>query len=151
MYKSIFAVVALLGFCIAPAVAQTQSPLVGVWERISFKNGKGVMRQPPLPSARVIFSADGYFSQTAVPAKRPKIDTRVSELNRDELVDRFNYLSARFGKYEVSGNRLTRTEASHSNPNLEGRVITHEFGIDGDVMTLTISGTQFETKWQRLK
>ena len=148
--RAILAVIFLASFWVAPAIAETENGLVGVWEMIALRNDKGLERPPPFPLNHLIFSAEGYFSQTALPVKRPKINKSMEKLTREELLSRFKNLSARFGTYEVSGSQLMRWTYSHSNPNRENYVTTCEFRIEGDVMTLTHSGTKSEAKWRRL-
>ena len=54
--------------------AQGQSALVGAWERVSLKGADGAVTQPPALAAFPVLSADGFFSQTAVPVGRKKVD-----------------------------------------------------------------------------
>ena len=74
-------VVALLFVCVfaygARAMAQPRNPLVGACERVSAKNDEGVDVQPPEPVAFVIFSADGYYSQTVIPTGRNTLTRRI--------------------------------------------------------------------------
>ncbi len=78
----------------ASALAQNQNPLVGSWERLSVKNDEGVDVQPPEPAAFVIFSADGYFSQTVIPTGRNKLKKPLEDMTKEELLNRFQLLFA---------------------------------------------------------
>src|SRR5437762_11737213 len=60
----------LLVFAAFPS-AQT-NPLVGTWERTSLTDAQGKSTQPPTPAAYLIMTADGFYSQTAIPTGRPK-------------------------------------------------------------------------------
>src|SRR5215510_594687 len=148
-------VVALLFVCVfaygARALAQNQNPLVGAWERLSLKNDEGVDIQPPEPVAFVIFSADGYFSQTVIPTGRNKLKKPLEDMTKDELLHRFQLLFAWFGTYTVSGNTLTRRIISHTNPNAEGTELVQAFGIDGDQLILTRPGSKAEARFRRAK
>ena len=148
-------VVALLFVCVfaygARALAQHQNPFVGAWERVSAKNDEGIDVQPPEPVAFVIFSADGYFSQTVIPTGRNKLKKPFEDMTKEELLHRFQLLFAWFGTYTVSGNTLTRRIISHTNPNLEGTEVVQEFRIDGDLLILTRPGSKFETRFRRAK
>jgi len=148
-------VVALLFVCVfaygARALAQHQNPLVGAWERLSAKNAEGVDIQPPEPAAFVIFSADGYFSQTVIPTGRNKLKKPLDDLTKDELLNRFQLLFAWQGTYTVSGNTLTRRIISHTNPNVEGTQFVQEFRLDGDLLILTRPGSKFEARFRRAK
>jgi hypothetical protein len=91
-------VVSLLLVCVlaygARALAQPQNPLVGAWERLSLTNAEGVDIQPPEPAAFVIFSADGYYSQTVIPTGRNTLTRRIishsnPNIEGTELVQEF--------------------------------------------------------------
>ena len=146
-------VVALLFVCIfaygASALAQHQNPFVGAWERVSAKNDEGVDVQPPVPAAFVIFSADGYFSQTVIPTGRNKLKKPFEDMTKDELLHRFRLLFTWFGTYTVSGNTLTRRIITHTDPNLEGIEFVQELRIDGDLLILTRPGSKAEARFRR--
>jgi hypothetical protein len=148
-------VVALLFVCIfaygASALAQHQNPFVGAWERVSAKNDEGVDVQPPVPAAFVIFSADGYFSQTTIPTGRNKLKKPLEDMTKEELLNRFQLLFAWRGTYTVSGNTLTRRIILHSDPNLEGIEFVQEFRIEGDLLILTRPGSKAEARFRRAK
>lgn len=97
----------------------------------------GAKMQPPAPAAFVIFSADGFYSQTAIPVGRPKIDKPLQQMTKEELVQRFNRLDAVRGTYTIAGNRLTRKEIAHGNPNNEDYELVQLFRIEGDVLILS--------------
>ena len=110
--------------------------------------------QPSPPAAFTIFSADGFYSQTAIPTGRAKVDKPLADYTKEELLARFNRSEARRGKYTVSGNTLTRTYASTLNPNDEGRAPqVQRFRIEGDVLILTSPSptNKGETRWRRQK
>ena len=146
-------VVALLFVCVfaygASALAQLQNPLVGAWERFSLKNDEGVDMQPPEPVAFVIFTADGYFSQTVIPTGRNKLKKPLEDMTKDELLHRFQNLFAWRGTYTVSGNTLTRRIISHTHPNLEGTELVQEFRLEGDLLIWTRPGSKAEARLRR--
>ena len=118
--------------------AQSQGPLVGAWERIAIKDSTGAAVQPTPPAAFTIFSSDGFYSQIAIPAGRPKLAKPLADQTKDELLGRFNRAEARRGRYTVSGTTLTRTYVATLNPNDEGRdPQVQRFRIEGDVLILT--------------
>jgi hypothetical protein len=125
----------------ARALAQNQHPRVGARERLSLKNAEGVDIQPPEPAAFVIFSADGYYSQTVIPTGRNKLKKPLEDMTKEELLNRFQLLFAWHGTYTVSGNTLTRRIISHSNPDVEGTELVQEFHIEGDLLILTRAGS----------
>ena len=133
----------------ASAVAQNQNPLVGAWERFSLKNDEGVDIQPPEPAAFVIFTADGYFSQTVIPTGRNKLKKPLEDLTKEELLHRFQNLFAWRGTYTVSGNTLTRRIISHTNPNIEGTELVQEFRLEGDLLIWTRPGSKAEARLRR--
>jgi hypothetical protein len=119
-------------------IAGAQSlPLTGAWERISLRDSAGTILQPPAPAAFAIYSANGYFSQTAIPTGRPTIDKSLTDMTKEELLARFQGVSASHGTYTVSGNRLTRKSLTNITPTLEGAELIQVFRIAGDTLILT--------------
>ncbi len=105
-----------------PAQAQRPS-LVGAWERFQLKDSVGGNIQPPSPAAFLIMSAEGFYVQTAIPKNRPKATKQLAEMTREELLSRFSDVEARWGKYSVAGDTLSRTYAASVNPNAEGEML----------------------------
>ena len=145
-------VVIALGLA-SPSRAQAQNPLVGSWERVSLLDAEGKATQPPAPPAFVIFSADGFFSQSSIPAARPKVDKPIDQLTKEELVQRFNRLESRRGTYTVSGNRLTRKNVANGNPNDEGTEQTQLFRVENGVLILSSTDPKLksEARFRRAK
>ena len=133
--------------------AQAQNPLIGSWERISLLDAEGKSTQPPAPPAFVIFSADGFFSQSAIPAARPKVNKPIDQMTKEELAQRFNRLETRRGTYSISGNRLTRKNIANGDPNGEGTEQTQLFRIEGGVLILSSSDPKLknEARFRRAK
>ena len=121
------AIVLVLGTVLA--FAQNSNPLVGSWERIK--------ADPPAQPAFLMFSNDGFFTMTILPAGRPKSNKPLRELTREELIVRYELLVARRGPYRVEGNRLLRNDAAHHNPNLVGRDVVDLWRIEGDTLILS--------------
>jgi hypothetical protein len=136
--------------------AQSPHPIVGAWERFSIKDSTGTDVSPPPPAAFTIFSAEGFYSQTAVPKGRPKLQKPLADYTKEELLARFTGTEARHGQYTVSVSRktLTRTYTSSTNPNAEGGAPqVQNFRIDGDVLILTsvTPGNKSEARFRRAK
>lgn len=146
------AVALLLGFTIA-LPAQTQTPLVGAWERISLLNAEGKATQPPSPAAFLVFTADGFFSQSAIPTGRSKVNKPLEQMTKEEVLQRFNRLEARRGTYTVTGNRLTRRNIAHGDPNQEGTEQVQLFRVDGSTLILSSSDpkSKGEARFRRAK
>src|SRR5262245_33188381 len=96
--RILFVILALLPAA-SPVLGQPANPLVGAWERFSLRMPDGTVGQPPLAAAFLIFSADGYYSQTGVPTGRNKVNKPVDQLSRDEPLDRFRNIEIFRGKY----------------------------------------------------
>jgi hypothetical protein len=133
----LFGVIAALIALNSNSIAQTSNLLVGAWERISLLDGEGKPLQPPGPAAFVIFSADGFFSQTAIHTGRAKIDKPFDQFTKEELVARFNRLEARRGTYTVAGNVLVRKNIAHGDPNQEGTEARQNFRIEKGILILS--------------
>jgi Lipocalin-like domain len=136
-----------------PALAEAQTSLVGAWERVSLVDGQGKPTQPPAPAAFVIFSADGFFSQSGVPAGRQKTDKPLDQMTKEELLQRFNRLETRRGTYTVAGNRLTRRNVTHGDPTQEGTEQTQLFRVEGDMLILSSADPKLknEARFRRAK
>jgi len=150
--RAVLGVVSLLVLVPSLALAQN-NPLVGAWERISDINAQGTQQQPPAPPAFLILSADGFFSQTAIPSGRPKVDKPLQELTKDELISRFNQVVGRRGTYTIVGNRLTRHDIANTNPSGEGGEQIQLFRIEGDLLILTTPdpASKAEVRFRRVK
>jgi Lipocalin-like domain len=110
----------------APMMAQTSS-LVGTWER-TLVSLNGVPHQEP-PEI-IIFSAEGYYMQAAIPIGRPKSTSPLP------LAKRYQDLAAAQGPYSVSGNMLTRKHVLDLDPNADGYDEVRQFRMEGSEMVL---------------
>ena len=72
-------------------------------------------------------------------------------MTKEELVERFQRLEARRGTYTVAGNKLTRRNVSHGDPNQDGTEATQEFRIEGGVLILTTPTSKAEARFRRAK
>ena len=136
-----------------PALAQKPNPLVGTWERFSLKRGETVAQPPEAPEFLIV-SADGFFSQTAIPAGRPKLQKPLEQMTKEELLNRFDQVAAARGVYTIVGNVFTRKFVSNLNPNAEGNEQIREFRIEGDTLILTSQGSEkakTEARFHRVK
>lgn len=142
----------VLGLVIVSLSAQS-SPLVGTWERTALLDATGKPIQPPAPAAYLIFSADGHFTQIAIPTGRAKVDKPVDQMTKEELVARFNRVEARGGRYTVAGNRLTRKNERHADPTQEGTDSVQLFRVEGDTLILNSADPKLknEARWRRVK
>jgi len=153
-FRVALGVLALLAF---PSLGSAQttnfSPLAGAWERFSARDETGKMVSPQPPAAFLIMTADGFFSQTAIPTGRPKSTKPLRDMTKEELLARFNNVVGRHGTYSVSGNRLTRHDLSNTNPNNEGMSQVQLFKIEGDVLILSNPDTtkKDEVRFRRVK
>jgi hypothetical protein len=150
--RSTLAAIALLAVTCAAASAQT-NPLVGAWQRMSDINAAGIQQQPPAPAAFLILSADGFYSQTAIPEGRAKVNKPLDQMTKEELVARFDRVTDRRGTYTIVGNKLTRHDISNTNPGAEGGDQIQLFRIEGDVMILTTEDpkSKAEVRFRRAK
>src|SRR4051812_8744416 len=108
-------IAALLFIVTAPAVGQNTNRLVGTWERIYVTNDSGMALKNPTQPFLVV-SGDGFYAQVGFPANRPKLTKPMAEYTKEELLARFQGGIGRFGKYSLSGARLTRTNVLNMDP-----------------------------------
>jgi hypothetical protein len=117
-------------------VAQAQaSALPGAWRRISFRDSTAQPLQPRLVPSFVIFS-NGYFSQSIIPAGRPKIDKAWKDMTKEELLSLFEDVAAWSGSYVINGTTLTRTTISNLDPTAEGNKLVQVVRFAGDTLIL---------------
>jgi hypothetical protein len=86
-----------------------------------------------------------------IPPGRTKIDKPVEQLSREELVERFGKIEARYGIYSISGDRLTSIQKSNANPNLEGSVINQIVRMDGEILVLRNPQNGNVARFRRVK
>lgn len=119
-------------------VGQAQTPtVVGAWTRVLLRDSAGTTLQPPRAPAFVIFSATGYFSQTAIPAGRPKLNKELVAMTKGELLAQFRYVDAWRGTYTIVGTRLTRKTIADVDPSGEGNELVQVIRFVGDTLILT--------------
>ena len=134
------------------ASAPNQKAFVGTWERFSTKDAEGKAGEERLVRSFIIFSADGHYSQTTLPAGRAKSDKPLKEMTKEELLNRLEGTTAVYGTYTIAGNKLTRKEITDLNPNLEGTELVQMFRFEGDMLILTsATGNKFEARFRRVK
>ena len=147
-------VLAVLVLMVVPSLASAQNAsLPGAWERVSIKGADGNLAQPQPPAAFLVMTADGFWSQTASPIGRAKINKPVKDLSREELISRFTEVEGRRGTYTAVAGKLTRHNVSSGNPNDEGTDQVQMFTIDGDTLILTSPDpkSKAEVRFRRVK
>jgi hypothetical protein len=123
-------------------VAAAQAPtLVGAWTRLSLRDSTGQALQPPEAPAFVIFSANGFFSQSNLPAGRPKTGKPLEEMTKEELLQLFRYVDAWRGTYSLAGTTLTRKTVAALDPSGEGGELVQVVRFAADTLILTRSNT----------
>jgi hypothetical protein len=120
------------------SVARAQAPtVVGAWTRVSLRDSVGKTIQPPEAPSFVIFSANGYFSQTGLPAGRAKLNKELGAMTKDELLARFQHVDAWRGTYTIVGTRLTRKTVADVDPTGEGNELVQVMRFASDTLILT--------------
>ena len=135
--KSAGTLILLLAFAIADVAQAQGNTLTGAWRRISFRDSTAQPEQPRLVPSFVIFSANGYFSQSILPAGRPKIDKAWKDMSREDLLSLFEGAGAWNGRYTLNGTTLTRTTVSNLFPTGEGAKLVQHVRFAGDTLILT--------------
>jgi hypothetical protein len=101
--------------------------------------------------SHLVFSADGHFAQASNPSGREKLDKPVKEMTKEELLNRFEFVSSSYGDYSMAGDLLTRKSISNVNPNFEGTDFVQRFRFEGDLLILNSTKTKGEVRFRRLK
>jgi hypothetical protein len=135
------------------AQSGSQNPLVGAWERVSLTNAQGVVTQPPGPASFLVFTADGFFSNSTIPADRPKVKTPIDQMTKEELLARFKSVGATHGTYTITGKTLTQKFVAHTDPTVEGTEAVREFRVEGDTLILSspVSTNKSEARFRRAR
>ena len=119
-------------------VARAQAPtVVGAWTRVSLRDSVGKTIQPPDAPAFVIFSATGFFSQSGIPAGRPKLKKELAAMTKHDLLARFQHVDAWRGTYAIAGTKLTRKTVADVDPTGEGNELVQVMRFAGDTLILT--------------
>jgi len=127
----------------SPLMAQTNA-LAGTWERTSVSLNGVPHAEPP---EIIIFGAEGYYMQAAIPVGRPKSTSPLP------LAKRFQDLAAAQGPYSVSGNTLTRKHVLDLDPNADGYDEVRQFRMEGGEMVLggkRRDGSTVEARFHKL-
>ena len=135
----------------ADANAPNQKAFVGLWERIAIKNSEGQPVTGATVSSHLIFNADGHCMQVTNPLGREKLDKPINEMTKEELLNRFEGVSGSYGSYSISGNTLARKSSTNSDPNREGIELKQTYKFEGDLLILTGTTANYETRFRRLK
>src|SRR5262245_15373897 len=140
----------LIGLTLTPCTpARAAEPVVGTWQRVSTaQSGKPVGAGL---SSWLTFTPDHHFFQVTTPrlGARPSRGKPDRELTKDELIEQYGGVEARFGTYHLSGHVLVRRSYFQTNPNREGERVLQHFEIRRD--TLILAGPQpgFEARFLR--
>ena len=133
---------------------QNTDPIAGAWEQIGVRNlATGTDLPRSSPPVHAIYS-NGHFVQFTAPANRQKLQKVISEMTREELIERFQGMQGQYGTYRVEGNKLIRKVQAAANPNNEGTENTSEFRVEGDTLILTNTSPQgqpSEIRYRRLR
>ena len=132
----------LFALCLLPAtvaVAQTKSPVEGVWKIVEeVRSGPNPSRiGDPQPSL-IIFTKGGHYSWVNVMgnAARPTVDPPKDRLNLSDAekiarCEQWRPFAAHAGTYEINGSILIRRPGVAKNPNLMTRESRMEFKLEG--------------------
>ena len=137
----------------AAFAAPNAKAFVGTWERFSLKDEAGKAVEERLVRSFLLFSADGHYSQTTIPAGREKLDKPLQEMTKEELLNRFDGVRATYGAYTIAGNKLARKYITILNPNEEGKDMVQIFRFEGDTLILTSATAENkrEARFRRVK
>ncbi len=134
------------------ALVQSPNPVIGTWERVSIKDAEGNALEKRLVASFLIFSTDGYYSQTVLPTGREKNDKSLMDLSKEELLNRFAGASAIYGTYTITGNQITRRMITSLDPSGEGVEFAQLFRLEDDELILSSAiGTKAEARFRRVK
>jgi hypothetical protein len=108
------------------------------------------MTDPKFPQALLIFSADGYYTQVAVPPGRTKPKNEFDHRTREELMKQFGGFRAMYGTWKTDGNKLIRVRTASEDPGNEGTQMVADFRIEGETLILSNQNGRNE-RFRRMK
>jgi len=145
-------IVLLLACALYNVASGQQTALVGTWEEIEGRlDGDG--RQTAVRANLLVFTPDGYYMTTDFPPTRPKVNKRLADMTKEELLARFADVRGQRGTYSVSGDRLTTQRLASIDPNEEVATLVRVFKIEGDTVTFTAPDPKikFQSRFRRVK
>jgi hypothetical protein len=145
--NTIVVILGLVACLSAPASAQQRpNPLAGIWRRLS-----PVTAAHEDSSALLIFSANGFFAQQPDSLSEVKLAAVARTFTRNYRLADLHSIRGIRGAYYVMGSTLQREDLRvNMKRGQVGRLRSHDFRIDGNVLTLKTRGTFTETRFQRV-
>jgi hypothetical protein len=127
--------------------------LVGSWERTAY-TANGVAGQPA--PEHLLLGEDGWYHATVLPAGRKGPGNSVAEekWSTQDYVAAYKGMQASRGTYNVQGNTFVRRHIGDVDPNLEDKLSTGTFTLQGETFTWTgtdAAGLKFDATYRRLK
>ena len=127
--------------------------LVGSWERTVYSvNGASGQTEPE----HLLLGEDGWYHATVLPPGRKGPAPGVDEEKwaTQDYVGAYKGMQASRGTYNVQGSTFVRRHIGDADPNLEDKLSTGTFTLQGDSFTWTgtdAAGQKFEATYRRLK
>jgi hypothetical protein len=142
-----------------PVFTQQQSPLVGMWEEVSWTiDGKDVPMEGAPPGVKRgvrhhVFTADGHYMNLCISTGRPILTTPPNERSKEELLSQFWGTMGQWGTYTISGDKLTIRPVAAMNPAVEGKDVVSTFRMEGAEVVLArmATGPKMEQRLRRVK
>ena len=127
--------------------------LVGSWERTAYI-ANGVAGQPA--PEHLLLGEDGWYHATVLPAGRkgPGNGDAEEKWSTQDYVAAYKGMQASRGTYNVQGNTFVRRHIGDVDPNLEDKLSSGTFTLQGDTFTWTgndAAGQKFDATYRRLK
>src|SRR5262245_21969747 len=126
--------------------------LVGSWERTAY-SVNGVSGQPA--PEHLLLGEDGWFHSTVLPAGREgRQGVAREQWSTQDFVNAYKGMSASRGTYNVQGTTFVRRHIADADPNLEGKLSTGSFNLQGDAFTwqgTDAAGQKFQATYTKMK
>jgi hypothetical protein len=125
--------------------------LVGSWERTAY-SVNGTAGQPA--PEHLLLGEDGWYHATVLPAGRKNAGGDETKWTTQDYVAAYKGMQASRGTYNVQGSTFVRRHIADTDPNLEDKLSTGTFNLQGDQFTWNgtdAAGQKFEATYRRLK
>jgi hypothetical protein len=141
----------------APALAATDTGVVGAWSLSSFLIDEGKESEKPRfgpnPVGYLVYSANGRVAAVLGGLRRPSLEPPPATVNEHCAESVADFL-AYAGRYDVKGDHVFHHVEVAVFTNLIGKTLERQFKLDGDTLTIRtlppeIWGTSSVLVWKR--
>jgi len=146
-------------FLLLAAVAIADTPLDGVYERVSLANVETGFSPEKGDRKGLLQMANGYYSMMTMNADRRVLaaDEKIEDMPEDQQIaylQEWLDVNAHSGRYEIDGDKLVWYRDISENPKEVGTVSRLNYELRDDLLVISFNlrnGDKYEWVWKRLR